>query len=118
MISQAVHIKRGWILTLSLLIFFLNSFLPVEGFTITLLLTPAWIYYLHNKGRLQECIIAVLSLLPFVLLHFIRGVDAPHYFSSIFVIISVFIFAQKPTKREMIGIALVVIGVVVLVAIT
>lgn len=93
MISQAVHIKRGWILTLSLLIFFLNSFLPVEGFTITLLLTPAWIYYLHNKGRLQECIIAVLSLLPFVLLHFIRGVDAPHYISSIFVIISVFIFA-------------------------
>jgi drug/metabolite transporter (DMT)-like permease len=33
-------------------------------------------------------------------------------------LISVFIFAQKPTKREMIGIALVVIGVVVLVAIT
>ncbi|MBS1688514.1 MAG: hypothetical protein JSS96_07310 [Bacteroidetes bacterium] len=92
MISQAIHIKQGWVLTLSLLIFFLNSLLPAEGLTLTLLLTPAWIYYLHNKGRLYECIIATLSLLPFVIIHLIQGVNASHYINSLLVIISVLIF--------------------------
>jgi len=93
MVPQTIHIKQKWVLTLSILIFFFNSLLPADGFTFTLLLTPIWIYYLYNKGRLREISVVALLSLPFVIIHLVQGVNTSHYISSFLVIISVLFFA-------------------------
>jgi hypothetical protein len=95
MLSQATQIntvKQGWLLTLGILIFFLNSLLPTTGLTITLLLTPAWVFYLYSKGQLQHTLICLLPLAVFVIAHLLLGVDVSHYLLSISIICCTFFF--------------------------
>lgn len=83
---QATNInltRQRWLLTLSILIFFFNSLIPVEGLTITLLLTPVWVFYLHTQKLLQYFLFCLLPLSIFITAHIMLGVDINHYLVSL-----------------------------------
>ena len=92
MAADTVSIKHGWVWVFSIFIFFFNTFLLPEGFTYTLLLTPAWIYFLYVQGRLNIALVLLAPLALYAFVHLALGVSIGYYFISLTVMIALLIF--------------------------
>ena len=92
MATNILNVKHGWVWALSLFIFFLNTFLLPEGFTYTLLLTPVWIYLLHQQGRLNTVAALLVPLIIYTVIHLFLGVYVGYYFLSLSIMISMVVF--------------------------
>src|SRR5688572_27705903 len=86
--------KLNRFLPVAFIYFFFNSALLPHGLTYTTILAPffyAWIIYWRKKDVLLPLI---LLLAPFILAHFLKGVDTRSYFISLLNFIAVYIFCQ------------------------
>jgi hypothetical protein len=64
---------------LFIFLFFFNTFLLPQGITLTLLLTPVWLYLLHRSNRIRLVRYALLPFLLYGLIHSYLGVDLFYY---------------------------------------
>ena len=79
-------------LPLAILYFFLNSvFLPL-GLLYTSLLTPFFLYWLYKENKIQNAWIFFLLTIPFVMIHYLQGIDPYYYLKSYILLFSVFVF--------------------------
>jgi hypothetical protein len=79
-------------LPFAVLYFFLNSvFLPL-GLLYTTLLTPFFIFWLFRQNNLEYGWVFFLLTIPFVIIHFIQGVNPFYYIRSYILLFSVFVF--------------------------
>lgn len=75
-----------------LVLFFFNTFLLPQGLSLSLLLTPVWLYLLHGSGRM--CLLRYI-LVPFMvygLVHLLQGADILYYTVSAGMMIALCIF--------------------------
>lgn len=89
-------IRQPWIWAFSLLIFFFNNFLFIEGMTLTLLFTPLWVYLLNKwQTPLVKFIVYYLSFfLLYAAIHFTQGANVYYYLisSTLLCATAIFIF--------------------------
>lgn len=77
--SRLQRLKTARIEPLFIFLFFFNCFLLPQGITFSLLFTPAWLYLLHQSGRLHLLKYFLLILGTYAVIHFCLGVDALYY---------------------------------------
>jgi hypothetical protein len=83
----------SWVWTVSILLFFFNFVFP-EGLTLTLLLTPVWLFLLYQwrvNFRLWLGVSLVLLLL-YAVVHFLHGVVIRYYVVSATILVATLIF--------------------------
>jgi len=83
-------IAQAWTGLLSIAILFCNQLPLAEGMTLTLLLTPVWIFWLHRNGSLlPNTILSLIALLLlFSLPHLLHGAQPVYYLISTTMILS------------------------------
>ncbi len=64
---------------LCILIFFFNTFLMPQGLSLTLLLTPVWLYLLARDGRTRGLKLLILFLGFYACIHLFNGADVFYY---------------------------------------
>jgi len=72
--------------------FFLNGFLLPIGLLYTTLLTPFFLWWILRYPVRKYLPLFFLVLLPFVVIHFIHGVDTWYYVKSLLLFFSVYVF--------------------------
>ncbi|MGV3765453.1 MAG: hypothetical protein ACO1NW_04960 [Chitinophagaceae bacterium] len=81
-------------LPIAFIYFFVNSFLLPNGLLYTTLLTPVFLLWIAHFKKTPVVIAAYFTILsPFVIAHFINGVDAKAYLVSFSLFFTTFIFA-------------------------
>lgn len=73
--------------------FFLNSLLLPEGLLYTTLLTPLFFFQLVREQKLQQLFVLIAVLLVFFILHYFQGINLNLYFKSLFLFVTVGVFA-------------------------
>lgn len=91
--SQYNNIQFNKYYPFALLYFFANSFLLPNGLLYTTLLTPLFLVWLIQKGKLSYIILFFLALAPFSIAHFLNGVNTSFYLKSTALAFSSFVFA-------------------------
>ena len=86
------EIRFNRFLPIAVLYFFFNSFLLPLGLLYTTLLTPVLLIWLYRFPIFQYVWIFFLVSLPFVLVHFWKGVDLMVYIKSYLLLFTVFVF--------------------------
>lgn len=88
--NESIHINKY--LPIAILYFFLNSFLLPLGLLYTSLLTPVFLFWLiQNKSFYRVWYFFALTA-PFVIIHFLNGVDTNYYLKSYALFFSVYVF--------------------------
>ena len=87
--------KRGSkLLFLSIVVFFLNSAGLPYGLLYTTLLTPFFYFWIVRKTGSEPILPFFLILSPFIVAHFINGMDIPAYFVSLLNITCIYVFCR------------------------
>jgi hypothetical protein len=86
-------IKINKYLPLAILYFFFNGFLLPHGLLYTTLLTPLFIIWLYRYPSFNLLYIFFIASIPFMLMHFINGVNILDYIKSYLLLFSVYVFA-------------------------
>jgi hypothetical protein len=86
-------IKINKYLPLAILYFFFNGFLLPHGLLYTTLLTPLFIIWLYRYPSFNLLYIFFIASIPFMLMHFINGVNILDYIKSYLLLFSVYFFA-------------------------
>lgn len=74
------------------LYFFFNSlFLPL-GLLYTTILTPFFLWWLFRQNHFRNGWTFFLITAPFILIHFLQGIDVYYYFRSYFLLFTAFVF--------------------------
>ena len=110
MATNSLNIGHGWVWTLSIFIFFFNTFLLPEGFTYTLLLTPVWLFFLHQQGKVNILLALLFPLVLYTVIHLTLGVNLGYYFISLTVIgalLSFLIFSNSIIRDTSINLDLI-----------
>lgn len=79
-------------LPLAILYFFFNGFLLPSGLLYTTILTPVFILWLYRYPSFHYISLFFLVSFPFLVVHFIQGVDILVYLKSWLLMFSVFVF--------------------------
>jgi hypothetical protein len=90
--ARTQSLKNTWVWLLAILVFFVNSFALPQGLTYTLLLTPVWIFILHQYNRLSIAFVLLAPLMIYAFIHFLQGVNAEYYLISLLMLIGVLCF--------------------------
>jgi hypothetical protein len=80
-------------LPLAILYFFFNSLMLPLGLLYTTILTPFFVLWLYRFPSFKIVWIFLFILAPFIVIHFIDGVNTNYYLRSLLLFISVFVFA-------------------------
>lgn len=86
------NIYNNKYLPIAILYFFFNSFLLPLGLMYTTLLTPFFIVWLYRYPSFRYIWLFFLVTVPFMLIHFLNGVDYIIYFKSYLLFFSVYVF--------------------------
>jgi hypothetical protein len=89
--DHAVNINKY--LPVAILYFFFNSFLLPLGLLYTTLLTPLFILWLYKFPSFKFIWLFFPVMAPFVLIHFLNGVNVNYYIRSFLLCFSVYVFA-------------------------
>ncbi|HEX2548555.1 MAG TPA: hypothetical protein VHM20_01915 [Gammaproteobacteria bacterium] len=81
-------------LPIAIIYFFFNSFLLPHGLLYTTLLTPFFFLWLYKKEIFPAISYFFLFSLPFLVIHFVSGVEILPYIKSYLLLFSVFIFCM------------------------
>src|ERR1051325_11325598 len=79
-------------LPVTILYFFLNSFLLPHGLLYTTLLTPFFLIWLYNSRVFNYVWIFFLVSIPYAVVHLLKGIDLISYLKSYAFLFSVFVF--------------------------
>lgn len=90
-IDQPLRINKY--LPIALLYFFFNGFPLPHGLLYTGLLTPVFLIWLYRYPSFHYIWYFFIVLIPFSILHFIKGVDAFYYAKSTTLFFTVYIFS-------------------------
>lgn len=75
-----------------ILYFFFNTlFLPL-GLLYTTILTPVFIWWLYRQDHFRNGSIFFLITVPFIVIHYLQGIDPYYYFRSYFLLFTAFVF--------------------------
>ena len=80
-------------LPVAILYFFFNSFLLPHGLLYTTILTPLFVLWLYKFPSFKFIWLFFPVLAPFVLIHFLNGVNVNYYIKSFLLYFSVYVFA-------------------------
>jgi len=88
--EQSVYINKY--LPPAILYFFLNGFLLPLGLLYTALLTPLFLVWLYGYRSLRWLSVFFILLAPYMIIHFVNGVEYWYYFKSTALLFTVFVF--------------------------
>jgi hypothetical protein len=87
-------IKQSWVWLFAIIFFFFNNLLFVDGLTMTLVLTPIWLYFFFQwQLSNRQTLLCVLSfVLLYAMVHIWQGANIGYYSISTTILLSIAVF--------------------------
>jgi hypothetical protein len=87
-------IRQSWVWLFAIIIFFFNNLLFVDGLTVTLALTPIWLYlFVQWQVSNRQTLFWVLSfVLLYAMVHILQGANIAYYIISTAILLSIAVF--------------------------